>query len=405
MELEIKTPRWAVPLLQPARYKAAFGGRASGKSHTFAENLVEAMVMDANLRVVCIREIQKSLKFSAKQLIEDKIKAFGVEHLFDCQSVEIKRIGGDGVCIFQGMQDHTADSIKSLEGFRIAWIEEAQSLSAKSLKLLRPTMRAPGAEIWATWNPDQPDDPIDAFFRKDPPPGAIVLNVNWQDNPFFPEEMRAELEYDRRGDPDGYAHIWEGAYNTRSDAQIFAGRYTVEEFEPAPDWDGPYFGADFGFAQDPTVLVKCWLHAGQVHIERESGKVGLDIDRTGALWQADIPDADHHEIRADSARPETISYLKRHGFPRIKGVDKWKGSVEDGVEWLRARRLVIHPRCRRAQDEARLYRYKVNKAGDVLAQVEDANNHVFDAVRYAFAPLIRAGHTVPAMILKKRFRG
>ena len=389
MELEIKTPRWALPLLQPARYKGAYGGRASGKSHTFAENLVEAMVIDPDIRVVCIREIQKSLKFSAKQLIEDKIKAFGVGHLFDCQDKVIKRIGGGGICIFEGMQDHTADSIKSLEGFRIAWIEEAQALSGRSLTLLRPTMRAPGAEIWATWNPDQPDDPIDAFFRKDPPEGAIIARVNWQDNPFLPEDMRAELEHDRRTDPEGYAHIWEGAYNTRSEAQIFAGRYTIEEFEPGHGWDGPYYGADFGFAQDPTVLVKCWLHAGQVYIEKESGKVGLDIDRTGDLWRSDIPEAERHEIRADSARPETISYLKRHGFSRIKGVDKWRGSVEDGVEWLRARRLVIHPQCQRAQQEARLYRYKTNKAGDVLAQVEDANNHVFDAVRYAFAPLIK----------------
>ena len=389
MHLEIKTPRWAVPLLQPARYKAAHGGRASGKSHLFAENLIEEMVVDPSLRAVCIREIQKSLKFSAKQLLEDKIAAMGVGHLFDCQDKVIKRNGGDGICIFEGMQDHTADSIKSLEGFRIAWVEEAQALSARSLRLLRPTMRAPGAEIWATWNPDQPDDPIDAFFRKTPPPGAIVVSVNWQDNPFFPEEMRAELEHDRRSDPEAYAHIWEGAYNTRSDAQIFAGRYTVDEFTPERSWDGPYFGADFGFAQDPTVLVKLWMHAGRVYIEKESGKVGLDIDRTGDLWNAEIPEAAAHEIRADSARPETISYLKRFGFPRIKGVEKWKGSVEDGVEWLRTKHLVIHPQCTRACQETRLYRYKTNRAGDVLAQVEDANNHVFDAVRYALAPLIK----------------
>jgi len=391
MELEIKTPRWAVPLLQPARYKAAFGGRASGKSHAFAENVVEAMVMDPHLRVVCIREIQKSLKFSAKQLIQDKIESLGVGHLFDCQSTEIKRNGGTGICIFQGMQDHTADSIKSLEGFKIAWIEEAQSLSDRSLKLLRPTIRAPGAEIWATWNPDQPDDPVDKFFRKSPPDGAIVVRVNWQDNPFFPAEMQAEMEHDRKADPEAYAHVWEGEYNTRSDAQIFAGRYTVEEFTPGRDWDGPYFGADFGFAQDPTVLVKLWMHGSTVYIEKESGKVGLDIDRTGALWSEDIPEAAAHEIRADSARPETISYLKRNGFHRIKGVDKWKGSVEDGIEWLRAKRLVIHPQCTRACQEARLYRYKTNRAGDVLAQVEDANNHVFDAVRYALAPLIKRG--------------
>lgn len=389
--MQIDTPRWALPLLQPARYKGVHGGRASGKSHVMADNVVEAMVMDPDLRVVCIREVQKSLKFSAKQIIEDKIKAHGVGHLFDVQSVEIKRKGGDGVCIFQGMQDHTADSIKSLEGFRIAWVEEAQALSEKSLRLLRPTMRAPGAEIWFSWNPDQPDDAIDKFLRgKEAPDRSIILRANWQDNPWLPDEIKAEIAHDLRGDPETYAHVWLGEYNTRSDAQIFSGRYQVTEFEPGADWDGPYFGADWGFATDPTVLVKCWITPeGRVAIEKESGKVGLDIDRTGAQWAIDVPEAQEQAIRSDSARPETISYMKRHGWPKITGVDKWKGSVEDGVDWLRAKGLLIHPRCQRAQREARLYRYKVNKAGDVLAQIEDAENHIWDAVRYALSPLIR----------------
>lgn len=391
MELTIQTPRWALPLLRPARFKGVWGGRASGKSHVMAENLVEAMVMDADLRAVCIREVQKSLKFSAKQLIEDKIERMGVGHLFDVQAIEIRRKGGSGVCIFQGMQDHTADSIKSLEGFRIAWVEEAQALSEKSLRLLRPTMRAPGAELWFSWNPDQPDDAIDAFLRGPiPPENAIVVRANWQDNPWLPDEMRAEIAHDRKGDPETYAHVWLGEYNTRSDAQVFSGRYQVEEFTPGPGWDGPYFGADWGFAVDPTVLVKCWIAPdGRVAIEKESGKVGLDIDRTGELWAREIPDAQAQVIRSDSARPETISYLQRHGWPRVTGVDKWKGSVEDGVDWLRAKGLLIHPQCERAAREARLYRYKTNKGGDVLPVIEDAENHIIDAVRYALSPLIR----------------
>jgi len=389
MELQIETPRWALPLLEPARYKGAFGGRSSGKSHFFAEYVVEQMVMDPHLPVVCVREIQKSLTFSAKKLIENKIRKLQVEHLFDAQSSLIKRNGGTGVCIFQGMQDHTADSIKSLEDFRLAWVEEAHRLSQRSLDLLRPTIRAPGSELLFSWNPDQPEDAVDAFFRQAPPEDAIVVNVNWHDNPFLPDDMRAEIEYDRQRDPEAYAHIWEGGYNTISDAQIFAGRYRIEEFEPGEDWDGPYYGADFGFALDPTVLVKCWLHKDRVWIEKESGKVGLDIDRTADLWFADIPEARKAKVRADSARPETISYLSRHGFPFIEGVEKWQGSVEDGVDWLRTRGIVIHPRCTRACQEARLYRYKVNQAGDVLAKVEDAHNHVFDATRYAFAPLIQ----------------
>lgn len=389
--MQIDTPRWAKPLLAPSRYKGAFGGRGSGKSHFFAESVVESMVMDPACSVVCIREVQKSLKFSAKRLIEDKIAAFGVSHLFDVQTAEIKRRGGPGVCIFQGMQDHTADSIKSLEGFKIAWVEEAQALSEKSLRLLRPTMRAPGAEIWFSWNPDQPDDPVDGFMRKSPPPGAIVVQVNYTENPWFPDELRAEAKFDRQADPEAFEHVWRGGYNIKSEAQVFAGRYQIEEFDPKPGdgWDGPYYGADWGFAQDPTVLVKAWLRGDKVWVEKESGKIGLDTDRTGGLWQRQIPEAQIATIRGDSARPETISYLQRHDWPGVIGVDKWPGSVEDGVEWLRARQLVIHPRCERAAREARLYRYKQNKAGDVLAQIEDANNHVMDALRYAFAPVIR----------------
>ncbi|MAK86002.1 MAG: PBSX family phage terminase large subunit [Pseudomonas sp.] len=212
--LTIETPRVFFPLLKPSRYKGAYGGRGSGKSHFFAELLVEAMVANPDWRVVCIREIQKSLKFSAKKLIEDKIADMGVSHLFEIQTTEIKRIGGKGVCIFQGMQDHTADSIKSLEGFMIAWIEEAQSISDRSLKLLRPTIRAPGSEIWASWNPRRKSDPIEKLLRRKKRDDAIVVRANYTDNPFLPDELRLEAEGDREDDPEGFEHTWLGEYES-----------------------------------------------------------------------------------------------------------------------------------------------------------------------------------------------
>ena len=167
MNLQIQTPRWCLPLLKPSRYKGAKGGRGSGKSHFFAELLVESMVMDASLQAVCIREIQKSLKFSAKKLIEDKIRSLNVSHMFDVTINEIRRIGGEGIVIFQGMQDHTADSVKSLEGFNVCWVEEAQSLSKRSMELLLPTIRAPESEIWFGWNPENDYDPVDLLFNSD----------------------------------------------------------------------------------------------------------------------------------------------------------------------------------------------------------------------------------------------
>src|SRR5690625_2115276 len=223
MELEIATPRWAVPLLKPARYKGAKGGRGSGKSHFFAELAVEAMVMNPDHRIVGIREVQKSLKFSVKQLVESKIRTLGVSHLFEITLTEVRRIGGNGIMIFQGMQDHTADSIKSLEGFHTAWVEEAQNLSRRSLELLRPTIRAEGSEIWFSWNPDQPTDPVDAFFcgESGPPEDSILVHVNYMDNPFVPETLRREAAEHHIRDPDTFPHVWLGEYNVKSDAQVF----------------------------------------------------------------------------------------------------------------------------------------------------------------------------------------
>lgn len=389
--LTISTPRWAVPLLTPKRYKAVKGGRGSGKSHFFAELAVEEMVSDPTKSTVCIREIQKSLKFSAKRLIEAKIEKMGVSSYFDVIQSEIRCTKGDGIMIFQGMQDHTAESIKSLEDFDIAWVEEAQSLSAKSLKLLRPTIRKEGSEIWFSWNPDQPTDAVDSFF-KDPPDNSIVVHVNYDQNPFLPNTLREELEQDRiRLDPEDFAHIWLGEYNTKSDALIFGGKYTIEEFEPKEDWDGPYHGLDFGFANDPTAAVKTWVHDERLFIEYEAGSIELELDDTSAYVKRRIPGIEDYVIRADNARPESISYLKRKGLPRMQAVRKWKGSVEDGIAHMRAyKEIVIHPRCTQTAKEFRLYSYKIDKkSGDVLPIVVDANNHYIDGIRYSIDPLIQ----------------
>ncbi|GGX63197.1 terminase [Tateyamaria omphalii] len=221
LELEIDTPRWAIPLQasetavgRVVRYKGAWGGRGSGKSHEFAGMVVEEMIADPDCSVVCVREIQKSLTLSAKKLIEAKIVAFGVSHLFRVLKTHIERIDGSGMCIFQGMQDHTADSVKSLEGFKIAWVEEAQSLSQRSLDLLRPTIRAAGSQIWFTWNPRRRGDPVEKLLRsgKGKREDAIVVRANYTDNPFLPVELLCEAKDDLENNPDGFGHTWLGEY-------------------------------------------------------------------------------------------------------------------------------------------------------------------------------------------------
>ena len=194
--LKILTAKIFEPLLLPARYKGAYGGRGSGKSHFFGELLVETCQAERGTLAVCIREAQRTLAQSSKRLIESKIAGLGLGHGFKAYSDKIET-PGDGVIIFRGMQDHTADSIKSLEGFRIAWIDEAQSLSARSLALLRPTIRAEGSELWASWNPRRRSDAIDDFFRTKKPDGAILVNANWRDNPWFPAVLEDERTQDR----------------------------------------------------------------------------------------------------------------------------------------------------------------------------------------------------------------
>jgi len=220
--LTIPTAEVFVPLLSPGRYKGAYGGRGSGKSHFFAENLVDDALRIRGLRAVCVREVQKALKESAKQLIEDKIKALGVAHLFGVQEDRIITPGG-GAIIFRGMQDYNAESIKSLEGYHRAWVEEAQTLSARSLTLLRPTIRAPGSELWFSWNPRRKSDAVDKLLRgATPPTGAIVVEANWRDNPWFPAELNQERIDDRRDRPEEYEHIWEGGYQKVTSGAYYA---------------------------------------------------------------------------------------------------------------------------------------------------------------------------------------
>lgn len=379
MELQIQTPKVFLPLLNPSRYKGAHGGRGSGKSHFFAELLIEQCLL-RKIDAVCIREIQKSLNQSVKKLIETKIETLGVGHLFEIQESVIKTPYG-GLIIFQGMQNHTADSIKSLEGYDIAWVEEAQSLSQRSLDLLRPTIRKQDSEIWFSWNPDSEADPVDAFLRgSNPPPDSVVVEANYSDNPFLPDVLKKEMEYDRKRDPDKYAHVWLGQYKKNSEARVFK-NWTVEEFE-VDKTAVIRQGADWGFAVDPTVLIQCYIVGRKLYIPYEAYKVGCEITDIPELFLT-LPDAEKWNIVADSSRPETISHVSKQGF-KIRGAIKGAGSVEDGIEWLKSFDIIVHPRCVHTIEELTLYKYKEDPlTGEILSVLEDKDNHVIDAIRYA----------------------
>lgn len=378
-------------LREPSRYKAAWGGRGGMKSWSFSRALLW-LGKQRKLRILCAREYQNSIQESVHWLLSDQIALLGYDDFYRVQQQSITGLNGSEF-IFKGIKNNP-QAIKSMEGVDICWVEEAQKNSDYSWQILIPTIRRAGSEIWVSFNPDEKTDPTYKRFIVNPPPESRVQKINWQDNPYLPDELRKEKDYLASVDLDAYYHVWEGECRQNSAAQVLSGKCVVEYFEVDPYWDGPYFGADWGFAQAPTTLLKCWIAVDggrqKLYVAKEVYKIGLELDHTKAAFET-IEGAAHHTIRADNARPETISYLRRQGL-NIVGAPKGKGSVEDGIAFLRGfEQIVIHPDCPHTAEESRLYSYKTDRlTGDVLPEIVDAHNHCIDALRYALEPVIKA---------------
>lgn len=376
-------------LFKPSRYKNFHGGRGSGKSMNVARALV-LKTYEKRLRVLCCREIQNTIRDSVHKLIADQIEIMGLSPWFEVTQTSIKGINGSEF-IFKGLRFDT-QGIKSTEGIDICWIEEAQTVSENSWSILIPTIRKEGSEIWLTWNPLDEGSPTYKRFIENPPPDCISEEVNFYDNPYFPEVLRQEMEWLKEKDYGAFEHVWLGKPLSITDAVIFKGHYTVESF---PDdlhqkADRLFFGADFGFANDPSTLIRCFIYDRKLYIEYEAYGVGVEINELPSFYDS-IPESGKWQIWGDNSRPETISYLKKTGGFRIAGADKWQGSVEDGIAYLKSfDMIVIHPRCKHTAEEFRLYRYKIDKTTDeILPLVEDANNHCIDAIRYSLNGYIR----------------
>lgn len=359
--------------------------------------------MERSTRAVCVREIQRTLDQSVKRLLEDKIISLGLEDSgFAVRRDSILTPHG-GLIIFMGMQDHTAESIKSLEGFDIAWVEEAQNLSENSLKLLRPTIRKEGSELWFSWNPRKATDPVDSLFRGgEPPPSSVQVKTGYQDNPYLPEELRTELEWDRRRSPELFDHVWDGGYEKKSNATVFK-HWRVADFETPPDAQF-LLGGDWGFAVDPCALIRTFTRPGvprTLFVDAERYAIGIEIDDLPAFFDGLLCGCEPNQqrrcenpavhgwarkrkIKADSARPDTISYMQRHGYVGLEAAKKGPNSVEDGLEFLRGYDIIVHPRCQHVADELTFYSYKVDKqTGEVLSELVDKKNHAIDSMRYA----------------------
>lgn len=373
------------------RYRCAHGGRGSGKSFSFA--LMSAIWgYSEKLRILCTREFQSSIKESFYAEVKNAINS--LPWLADQYEIGADFIRGKNGTefIFRGLR-HNMSSIKSMAQIDLAILEEAEDVPETSWRDLEPTIRAPKSELWCIWNPKKRNSPVDIRFIKNKHPEAVIKNLNYNDNPWFPDVLEKQRKYDSEiMSPELYNHIWNGDYLENSEATVFANKWIVKEFEPNPKrWSGAYFGCDFGFAVDPTTAVKSWIFEDCLYIEKEAFKVGLELDDTANYFKNHIEDIEKHVIYADCARPESISYLKRKGLPRIEACTKGKGSVEDGIEFLkRFRKIIIHPRCTNAAREFSLYSYKVDAhSGDILPAIVDDENHILDALRYSMFPIMK----------------
>lgn len=310
-DLNIEVAPVFEPLLKPSRYKGAWGGRGSGKSQFFADALLIEALKRPGLRVLCCREIQKSLKESAKRLIEAKIEEYELLSLFEVQSAEIKTPGG-GVIVFAGLQDHTSESIKSYEGFDIAWIEEAQTVSHRSMNLLRPTIRKPGSEIWLSWNPRFDTDAVDEMLRgEEIPTGSIVVRANWDDNPWFPDELEQERIDCQRQQAEQYDHIWDGGYATVAEGAYFA-KHIAEAREQ---------GRITSLARDPLMSLRCYWDIGV----RDATAIWV-VQQKGESLRF----IDHYEATGQDLATH-LNWLRSRGYDKIECVLPHDGANQDAV--------------------------------------------------------------------------
>jgi phage terminase large subunit len=396
-DCEIYMPQKAQDVLSAkARYKVLRGGRGGGKSYSFADASL-AIACHLPKRILCTREMQNSIRDSVHRLLRDRISALGLDDLFTVQRESITSKAG-AEFLFKGLH-HNISDIKSTEGIDICWVEEAEKVSDDSWTVLGPTVRKEDSEIWVSFNPEEEKSATYQRFVVNPPDDCAAAELIYSDNKHFPEVLRREMEYDKRVDFEKYEHVWLGKIKRYSEACVFRNKVFVEEFE-TPDDVQFFHGADFGFSVDPTVLVRMFIQDQCLYIDYEAFGHGVEIDELEGFFKS-VPTAypreymQAWEIIADSERPDTISHLARRGF-NIRGAEKGKGSVEDGIQFLRSfHKIIIHPRCPGSADNFLNYKWKTDRiSGQVLPIPAEGSDHAPDACRYALEPYVKSKATI-----------
>lgn len=395
-------PEKLMPFItDPKRYNVAHGGRGSAKSHTIAEILLQEACREKH-RYLCTRELQNSIKDSVHRLLTDKIYELGLNPYFAIQKDSIlSRCGSE--FLFKGLR-HSISEIKSTEGVDRVWVEEAEAVTEDSWQVLIPTIRKRGSRFYISFNPEDEKSATYTRFVVNKPPDSNIIEVNYVDNPWFDEtELRKEMEYDLRVDPEKHAHIWMGKPKRYAHALIFKGKFRKEVFD-TPAGIQFYFGLDFGFSNDPTVLNRMFIRDRKLYIDYEVYGIGIELDEMHKLFST-MPLVYKWKIIADSQRPDTISFLARpfkhkdgvvyQGF-NIIGAEKGKGSVEDGITFLKGfEEIIIHERCPRSFDDYNNYKWKTDRVtNEILAIPADGSDHSPDACRYALEKYIKANLSI-----------
>lgn len=392
-------------LTKRARYKIFWGGRGSAKSWGVVEALVRICAAN-KVRILCAREFQNSIRDSAHRLLQDTILRLGLRLWFEVTKDSIKSRSG-GEFIFEGLHNND-NAIRSKEGIDICWVEEGHSVSNNSWRVLLPTIRKDGvtfngttgpSEIWVTFNLEDETNPVYRLFVEKVRKNSIVEKLNYDSNPFFPDALREEMEADKERDYQLYEHIWLGMPLRVTDAIIFNRKYRVAAFDDEL-WrkaDRPFYGLDFGFAADPSALIRSFPIERDVdgkrrlYVSHEAYGSGVELDEMGE-WMRSVPGVEEWPIKADSSRPETISYLNRNCGVSVSAAEKWEGCAKDGIAHFRGfDEIVIHERCTNMAREARLYRYKtdprqLDETGQpaILPIIVEKHDHTWDALRYSY---------------------
>ena len=392
------------PWLQPRRLKIAHGGRGGGKTENIVRLLV-LMTTQKKIRVLCAREILKSIEESVHFLIAEVIQTCGLGPYFNIMNRKIvcKTTGSE--FLFAGLRGNV-NNLKSMGKINILWLEEAEELTLDTWQRLNPTIRAGNSEVWMSFNPEDENSLVWQMVQQ-PKPHMLITEVQYYDNPYFPKELE-QMRQDAEADPEQrqyYEWIWLGKPYSNNDDRVYANKWGVSNapIEPQPDWSGPYYGIDFGYSPHPSAMIECFVHNDTLYITNEYLAYKLDIDAMPAAFTRAMPHAKSYTVWADIA-PANISYLSRNGFPKIRAAHKPNGSVLIGITRIRGfKRIIVAKHCIHTQDEFKSYCWKRDRFGNVIeGEPADEHNHLMDAMRYALATIIFNPKRLASLAKKKR---